>query len=218
MLIVDKTGFLKKGIKSAGVQRQHSGTAGRTENCQLGVFLAYAGPHGRTLIDRELYLPRGWCDDSARRRGRHRRQRRVRYEACAGSANDRTRHRRRPAGEVGDPTRHTDNTRSSGRGCSSSASATSLRAPDHHQPALRPHPSMVTMATPTPIPRQNSPLPAKTPTPPGAAGVLGPDTPARPGRRRVRPARRGSRRRRPVARARRSTPAGPSRPGSRRSR
>ncbi|MFF0123387.1 IS701 family transposase [Micromonospora arida] len=67
VLIVDETGFLKKGIKSAGVQRQYSGTAGRTENCQLGVFLAYASPAGRTLIDRELYLPRGWCDDPARR-------------------------------------------------------------------------------------------------------------------------------------------------------
>ncbi|MBB5829072.1 SRSO17 transposase [Micromonospora carbonacea] len=67
VLIVDETGFLKKGIKSAGVQRQYSGTAGRTENCQLGVFLAYATPAGRTLVDRELYLPRGWCDDPARR-------------------------------------------------------------------------------------------------------------------------------------------------------
>lgn len=66
MLIVDETGFLKKGITSAGVQRQYSGTAGRTENCQLGVFLAYASPAGRTLIDRELYLPRGWCYDPAR--------------------------------------------------------------------------------------------------------------------------------------------------------
>lgn len=64
---MDETGFLKKGIKSAGVQRQYSGTAGRTESCQLGAFLAYAGPHGRTLIDRELYLPRGWCDNLARR-------------------------------------------------------------------------------------------------------------------------------------------------------
>ncbi|WP_155387975.1 IS701 family transposase [Catellatospora paridis] len=68
VLIVDETGFLKKGVKSAGVQRQYSGTAGRTENCQLGVFLAYAGRHGRTLIDRELYLPRGWCEDLPRRR------------------------------------------------------------------------------------------------------------------------------------------------------
>jgi SRSO17 transposase len=67
VLIVDETGFLKKGVKSAGVQRQYSGTAGRTENCQLGVFLAYASARGRTLIDRELYLPRQWCGDQARR-------------------------------------------------------------------------------------------------------------------------------------------------------
>lgn len=58
---------MKKGVKSAGVQRQYSGTAGRTENCQLGVFLAYASSRGRTLIDRELYLPRSWCEDAARR-------------------------------------------------------------------------------------------------------------------------------------------------------
>ncbi|MFD8229117.1 IS701 family transposase [Streptomyces massasporeus] len=57
VLIVDDTGFLKKGVRSAGVQRQYSGTAGRTENCQVGVFLAYAGARGRTLIDRRLYLP-----------------------------------------------------------------------------------------------------------------------------------------------------------------
>ncbi|MFD0586313.1 IS701 family transposase [Dactylosporangium darangshiense] len=68
VLIVDETGFVKKGVKSAGVQRQYSGTAGRVENCQLGVFLAYASPHGRVLLDRELYLPRTWCDDQARRR------------------------------------------------------------------------------------------------------------------------------------------------------
>src|SRR5436305_12254643 len=67
VLIVDETGFLKKGIKSAGVQRQYSGTAGRVENCQLGVFLAYASPHGRTLVDRELYLPQKWCADNQRR-------------------------------------------------------------------------------------------------------------------------------------------------------
>ncbi|WP_445271370.1 transposase, partial [Streptomyces sp. DSM 41634] len=57
VLIVDDTGFLKKGVRSAGVQRQYSGTAGRTENSQIGVFLAYAGGRGRTLIDRRLYLP-----------------------------------------------------------------------------------------------------------------------------------------------------------------
>jgi SRSO17 transposase len=64
VLVPDETGFLKKGTRSAGVQRQYSGTAGRIENCQLGVFLAYAVPGGgRALIDRELYLPRAWTDD-----------------------------------------------------------------------------------------------------------------------------------------------------------
>jgi SRSO17 transposase len=67
VLIVDETGFLKKGLRSAGVQRQYSGTAGRVENCQLGVFLAYASPIGRALIDRELYLPKSWIVDSDRR-------------------------------------------------------------------------------------------------------------------------------------------------------
>ncbi len=68
VLVVDETGFLKKGTHSAGVQRQYSGTAGRIENCQIGVFMAYAGQHGRALMDRELYLPREWTDDIARRR------------------------------------------------------------------------------------------------------------------------------------------------------
>ena len=67
VLVVDETGFLKKGDKSVGVQRQYSGTAGRIENCQIGVFLAYAGASGRTLLDRELYLPQGWADDRERR-------------------------------------------------------------------------------------------------------------------------------------------------------
>ena len=67
-LVVDETGFLKKGDKSAGVQRQYSGTAGRIENCQIGVFLAYASPKGRTFIDRELYLPEQWARDQVRRR------------------------------------------------------------------------------------------------------------------------------------------------------
>jgi DDE superfamily endonuclease len=58
VLVVDETGFLKKGTTSVGVQRQYSGTAGRVDNCQLGVFLAYASGKGRALIDRELYLPR----------------------------------------------------------------------------------------------------------------------------------------------------------------
>jgi len=67
VLVLDETGFLKKGGKSAGVQRQYSGTAGRVENCQIGVFLAYASRYGRTLLDRALYLPESWSGDRARR-------------------------------------------------------------------------------------------------------------------------------------------------------
>jgi SRSO17 transposase len=66
VLVIDDTGFLKKGTKSAGVQRQYSGTAGRIENCQIGVFLAYATLAGRTLLDRELYLPKSWTEDRDR--------------------------------------------------------------------------------------------------------------------------------------------------------
>ncbi len=66
VLIVDDTGFLKKGTRSAGVQRQYSGTAGRIENCQIGTFLAYAGAGGHALIDRELYLPEPWIADQDR--------------------------------------------------------------------------------------------------------------------------------------------------------
>jgi SRSO17 transposase len=66
VLVVDETGFLKKGTTSVGVQRQYSGTAGKVDNCQLGVFLAYASGKGRAFIDRELYLPRCWTDDPAR--------------------------------------------------------------------------------------------------------------------------------------------------------
>jgi SRSO17 transposase len=67
VLAVDETGFLKKGRMSAGVARQYTGTAGRVENCQAGVFLAYAAPDGsRALIDRELYLPEKWTDDPGR--------------------------------------------------------------------------------------------------------------------------------------------------------
>jgi SRSO17 transposase len=66
VLIADDTGFLKKGTRSAGVQRQYSGTAGRTENCQVGVLLAYASRYGHALIDRELYLPQSWTEDRER--------------------------------------------------------------------------------------------------------------------------------------------------------
>lgn len=66
VVAVDETGFLKKGEKSAGVARQYTGTAGRIENAQVGVFLAYVTPRGHTLIDRELYLPEHWLEDRER--------------------------------------------------------------------------------------------------------------------------------------------------------
>jgi SRSO17 transposase len=69
VLVLDETGFVKKGEKSAGVQRQYSGTAGRVENCQVGVFLGYASRRGHALIDRALYLPEGWAGDAGRRAG-----------------------------------------------------------------------------------------------------------------------------------------------------
>ena len=67
VLVVDETGDLKKGTATVGVQRQYSGTAGRIENSQVAVYLAYAAPAGHTLIDRRLYLPQPWCEDSTRR-------------------------------------------------------------------------------------------------------------------------------------------------------
>jgi SRSO17 transposase len=87
VLVGDETGFLKKGVKSVGVQRQYSGTAGRTENCQIGVFLAYASRHGHALIDRELYVPESWISDRERcRDARDRRRGGVRHQ---GAADDR---------------------------------------------------------------------------------------------------------------------------------
>jgi SRSO17 transposase len=65
--LIDETGFVKKGTKSAGVAKQYSGTAGRIENCQIGVFLTYASPRGRAFLDRALYLPKEWTGDTARR-------------------------------------------------------------------------------------------------------------------------------------------------------
>jgi SRSO17 transposase len=66
VLVLDETGFLKKGRHSAGVARQYSGTAGKVENCPIGVFLGYAGRLGQTLLDRELYLPKEWTDAPSR--------------------------------------------------------------------------------------------------------------------------------------------------------
>src|SRR5262245_50889035 len=71
ILVLDETGFLKKGTKSAGVQRQYSGTAGKLENCQIGVFVTYSSPvpaQTQVLVDCELYLPQDWTGDFTRRR------------------------------------------------------------------------------------------------------------------------------------------------------
>ena len=67
VLVVDETGFLKKGAHSVGVARQYSGTAGRIENCQVGVFLGYASRYGHALINLRLYLPKAWAEDGDRR-------------------------------------------------------------------------------------------------------------------------------------------------------
>jgi len=68
VLLVDETGFIKKGDKSVGVKRQYSGTLGKRENCQVGVFVAYASERGgQAFIDRELYLPEEWAEDKERR-------------------------------------------------------------------------------------------------------------------------------------------------------
>ena len=66
VLVLDETGFLKKGTHSVGVQRQYSGTAGRIENSQVGVFLCHASQRGYVLLDRELYLPQQWIEDGPR--------------------------------------------------------------------------------------------------------------------------------------------------------
>jgi SRSO17 transposase len=71
VLVVDETGFVKKGTHSAGVAKQYSGTLGKIENCQVGVFLAYASPRGVAFLDRALYLPQEWSDDAARRAAAH---------------------------------------------------------------------------------------------------------------------------------------------------
>ena len=66
--VVDETGFIKKGKRSAGVKRQYSGTAGKVENCQIGTFLSYATTKGHAFLDRRLYLPEEWCNDLERRK------------------------------------------------------------------------------------------------------------------------------------------------------
>ncbi|MDD7973995.1 IS701 family transposase [Roseinatronobacter alkalisoli] len=71
VLVIDETGFLKKGTHSVGVARQYSGTAGRIENSQIGVFASYASRWGHALIDRRLYLPKSWANDPERRAKAH---------------------------------------------------------------------------------------------------------------------------------------------------
>ena len=67
IIVIDETGFIKKGNRSVGVKRQYSGTAGKIENCQIGVFLSYATSKGHGFLDRRLYLPEDWCGDPERR-------------------------------------------------------------------------------------------------------------------------------------------------------
>jgi SRSO17 transposase len=66
VIIFDDTGFIKKGSKSVGVQRQYTGTVGKRENCQVGVFMAYSSSKGATLVDREIYLPESWTENRER--------------------------------------------------------------------------------------------------------------------------------------------------------
>ena len=66
--VFDDTGYLKKGTKSVGVKRQYTGTAGKVENGQVGVFRVYVTPRGQTFLDRRLYLPQEWCENPERRR------------------------------------------------------------------------------------------------------------------------------------------------------
>jgi SRSO17 transposase len=65
--VIDESGFVKKGLCSAGVKRQYCGRVGKIENCQVGVYLGYIAPQGHALLDRELYVPQDWCEDATRR-------------------------------------------------------------------------------------------------------------------------------------------------------
>jgi SRSO17 transposase len=65
--VIDETGFIKKGVRSVGVKRQYTDTAGKIENCQIGTFLSYATLKGHVFLDRRLYLPEDWCQDTERR-------------------------------------------------------------------------------------------------------------------------------------------------------
>ncbi|MGW4095011.1 IS701 family transposase [Nocardia sp. NPDC004750] len=190
VLVVDETGFLKKGTKSAGVQRQYSGTAGRIENCQLGVFCAYTGSRGHTLIDRELYLPKSWTEDRQRCReasvpddvvfatkatlAKNVLARALdagvpaRWvtadEAYGGDGKFRAWLDERRIGYVVAVPRSQTNPR---------RNPTSSGTPDHPPPSPRRHTAMVDRAPTPSIPGEECPLPATTPiTSRSAAGVL----------------------------------------------
>src|SRR5688500_3459099 len=102
VLIVDETGFIKKGSRSAGVGRQYTGTTGKIDNCQIGVFLGYATPAGRALIDREPYLPGLDRRPRAGPRRRQRRRRRPRNPARPGPSPAAAHPGRRGAGRLAD--------------------------------------------------------------------------------------------------------------------
>jgi SRSO17 transposase len=102
VLVVDETGDLKKGTQTVGVQRQYTGTAGRVENAQVAVLLAYASDAGHAVIDRELYVPRGWIDDPAAARRRASGPGRVCHQARPGAGHAHPGAGRRGAGRLGD--------------------------------------------------------------------------------------------------------------------
>jgi len=102
VLVADETGFVKKGSCSAGVQREYTGTAGKVENAQVGVFLAYVSPRGRALIDRALYLPRSWTGDPGRCQAAGSCWHGVRLQAGAGPADAGPRAGRRGPCGLGD--------------------------------------------------------------------------------------------------------------------
>jgi SRSO17 transposase len=102
VLVVDETGDLKKGSHTVGVQRQYTGTAGKVDNAQVAVYLAYAADAGHGVIDRELYLPQGWLDDPALAGRRRPRPGRLRDQARAGPPDAVARAGGLGAGRLGD--------------------------------------------------------------------------------------------------------------------
>ncbi len=134
VLVIDETGFLKKGAHSVGVARQYSGTAGRIENSQVGVFLAYASRFGQSLIDRRLYLPEKWAGDAERRaKAQVPAGGRLRHQNRDGARPDRRgagRRRAMPMGSRGRPLRRRLSPAPYARGPSSALCAGGPLEPD----------------------------------------------------------------------------------------